>query len=444
MKKLFEKLDAHLYISTILLAIIFLSAITVHATNPVVTNVTATQQLSTKLVSISYDVFDVSGAVQSVSIAISTNSGASFDLVATNFSGDVGYGIITGANKQIVWDAGADWNWNYSSNIRFKVTADSITPLNMAFIPAGSFQMGNTFGPNEGHLREKPVHDVYIDAFFMDKYEVSNEKMREVMQWAFDNGKIIASELSITNSEGDRQILYAYNSSYGPLTYGQLSFSNGTFLVDAGKSNYPCFNVSWYGAQAYCNYKSDMEGLERCISFDDWSCNWNSNGYRLPTEAEWEKAARGGTPGTRFPWSDSNIITFSNANYESLLPREDYDHAISVGYNPAFVTEREPYTNPEGYFAPNGYGLYDMGGNVQEWIYDLYASDWYSEPSATNANTHGPASTREGYRSMRDGSWDESSYYVRCSTRDHQLLNNSLPTLGFRCARRIKNSKQKH
>ncbi len=211
MKKLFKLLDVQLCVSTILFAIIFLSAITARATNPVVTNVTAAQQPSTKLVTISYDVFDVSGVDQSISIAISTNSGASFDLIVTNFSGDVGYGITPGANKQIVWDAGADWNWNYSSNIRFKVTADSITPLNMAFIPAGSFQMGNILNDDRYNIDEKPAHDVYIDAFFMDKYEVSNEKMREVMQWALDEGKVSVENyldyFRLLNTEGRKEIL---------------------------------------------------------------------------------------------------------------------------------------------------------------------------------------------------------------------------------------------
>ena len=265
MKTLFKQLDARPCDSTIF-AVVFLFAFVVRAADPVVTNVTAMQQSSTKLVSIFYDVFDVDGDTQSVSIAISTNSGASFDLTSSSFSGDVGAGIATGANKQIVWDASADWNWNYSSNLRFKVTAnDSVVSPDMAIIPGDSFLVGDTF--NEGDLDELLLHDVYVDAFYMDKYEVSNEKMRKIMQWAFDNGKITATVATATNLEGNQQELLDLNSSYC-----QISFSNNnTFVVDVGKLNYPCVEVTWYGSQAYCNYKSDMEGLERCIMFTNWS-----------------------------------------------------------------------------------------------------------------------------------------------------------------------------
>ncbi|MCK5851946.1 SUMF1/EgtB/PvdO family nonheme iron enzyme [bacterium] len=429
MKTLFKQLDARPSVS--ILFFFFLFVFAVHAAEPVVTNVTAVQQSSTKLVSIFYDVFDADGDTQSVSIAISTNSGASFDLTAANFSGDVGAGIATGANKQIVWNAGADWNWNYSSNLRFKVTAnDSVVPPGMALIPAGTFQMGDTFG--EVNSDELPLHDVFVDAFYMDKYEVSNEKMREVMQWAFDNGKITATVATVTNLEGDQQELLDLNSSYC-----QISFSNNNiFVVNAGKTNYPCIEVSWYGSQAYCNYKSDMAGLERCVMFTNWSCNWNANGYRLPTEAEWEKAARGGATGMRFPWSDTNIITHARANYYSYWksgsPYYSYDHATNAGFNSAFITGTEPYTNPEGYFAANDYGLYDMAGNVWEWNNDWWGENWYSQVGATNANTRGPESGSN--RVIRGGSWNGYAVYTRCAGRKYRAPSYGYDYyLGFRC-----------
>jgi len=416
-----------------LFTILLLSSIAAYAADPIVTNVTAAQQTSTKLVSIFYDVFDADGDTQNVSVAISTNSGTSFDLTASSFSGDVGSGIATGKNKQIVWDAGADWNWNYSSNLRFKVTAnDSVVPPDMAFIPAGTFQMGDTFG--EGWSGELPLHNVYIDAFYMDKYEVSNEKMRKVMQWAFDNGKITATIATATNLEGDQQELLDLDDSHCQISF---STNSNTFTINAGKSNYPCVEVTWHGSQAYCNYKSDMEGLERCIAFTNWSCNWNANGYRLPTEAEWEKAARGSVTGMRFPWSDKNIITHSMANYksywESDSPYYSYDHATNAGYNSAFATGTHPYTSPEGYFAANDYGLYDMAGNVYEWNNDWIASDWYSQAGATNANTRGP--TSGSYRVLRSGGWVFSANDSRCANRFSGMPSDGDYYVGFRSVR---------
>ena len=310
-------------------------------------------------------------------------------------------------------------------NTRFFMLKELYTPTGMALIPAGTFQMGDTFG--EGWPDELPLHDVYIDAFYMDKYEVSNEKMREVMQWAFDNGKITATVATVRNTEGNQQELLDLDSSYCQISF---STSNNIFVVDAGKTNYPCIEVAWYGSQAYCNYKSDMAGLERCIMFTNWSCNWNANGYRLPTEAEWEKAARGGATGMRFPWSDTNIITHARANYYSSSSYS-YDVSSTRGYNPAFTNGVMPYTSPEGYFAANDYGLYDMAGNVWEWNNDWYLGDWYSQAGATNANTRGPSSS--SFRVLRGSGWSYAPNRTRCAYRNGYAPSRSDSYLGFRC-----------
>ena len=363
-------------------------------------------------VDIYYDLLDADGDTQTVAAAISTNSGAAYNVNATDFTGDIGYPAFTGMHKHIVWDAANDLPLFSSTTVRVRITAyDSGAPTGMVYIPAGSFTPGNCMSASEGWASELPLHSVYVSAFYIDKYEVTSQKWFAVRNWAVANG---------------------------------YTFEN----TGSGKNaTHPAQMMNWYDAVKWCNARSQMEGLTPCYYTstvfaaetmykagpvdvsNDW-VNWSANGDRLPTEAEWEKAARGGTPGHRFPWSDSDEIQHTRANYYSDTSFS-YDTSLTRGYHPTFSSGSSPYTSPAGYFAANACGVYDMAGNVWEWCWDWHNSTYYS--TSPGSNPRGP--TSGSYRVLRGGSWNSYAFSARCSVRVNHLPNNQNDDVGFRCVR---------
>jgi serine/threonine-protein kinase len=223
----------------------------------------------------------------------------------------------------------------------------------MRLVPAGKFTMGSENGQSD----ERPVHTVYLDAFYMDKYEVTNARYAACVA---DGACTPPHESSSTLS-----------SYYGSPQY----------------ADYPVIHVDWYQAQAYCEWR----------------------GARLPTEAEWEKAARG-TDGRTYPWGN-NAPTCSLANFANCV-----GDTSAVGSYPA---------------GASPYGIYDLAGNVWEWVADWYDANYYA--SSPSSNPQGPSSG-DG-RALRGGSWYDSGSSVRASNRYWDVPDFRYSSVGFRCSR---------
>jgi len=275
-----------------------------------------------------------------------------------------------------------------------------------ALIPGGSFQMGDQSNPLVGFSDVRPVHSVYVSAFYMGKYEVTKELWDEVRAWGASNG------------------------------YTDLPAGNGSYASKG--ANHPVHSISWYAMVKWCNARSQKEGLAPCYTVAGATyktgssttvvCNWSANGYRLPTEAEWEKAARGGLSGKNFPWGDT--ITHSQANYYSSRSYS-YDLSPTRGYHPTYAVGGNPYSSPVGSFAPNGHGLYDMAGNMWERCWDWWGSSYYSTSPGTDPR--GPASG--SYRVYRGGSWSDVANDCRAAYRIDYSPTNSYDGVGLRIAR---------
>ncbi len=345
---------------------------------PVVSNVSAIQRRDgSKLIDIYYDVSDANGDLCDITLKVSDNDGASFDIIPSlaNLSGDFGDDLSLGTGKHIVWDAGAESYTLEGDSYLYRVYADDGStppvPENFVLVEGGIFHNGSS--------------NVTVSSFYLDKYELTQADYQAVMG---------------TNP--------AHNYGVG--------------------NDYPVYYVSWFNAIEYSNRRSLQEGLTPCYSYgsygsnpDSWpsgwntssgnhinvSCNWSANGYRLPTEAEWEFAARGGNQTHNYTYSGSNTI----------------------GDVAWYSSNSNSTTHTVGTKLPNELGLYDMSGNVWEWSWDIYGS----YPSGSQNNPTG--SNSGSYRVRRGGSWSDNANYCTVTYRINHSAPSSYYNFGFRLSR---------
>lgn len=378
------------------------SAALLHAADPVVTNVVSAQRAGTKLVDITFMVSDADSNALIMSLEISDNSGTTFTVPVTALSGDINVAATpTPAAKALMWNAAVDFNQQFKSTMVVRVIAnDGTLPAGVALIPVGPFDMGST-----ASAPASPVHTVTLSAFYMDKFEVNKALWDGVKTYADANG-------------------YTFSATAG----AGLPFFNGLHPVTA----------NWFDAVKWCNARSQKEGLTPVYYTDagfttvyktgefpaDGSiqppyAKWSANGYRLPTEAEWEKAARGTLVGMDYPWG--NTSSPGDANYNNNAPFSG--QTSPVGF----------YDGGQGPAAPNranGYGLYDMAGNIREWCWDWFDPTYYQTSPANDPRGGGDTVGRVIRGGSSIGGASLMTVFYRTT-----YISPTATSFGFRCAR---------
>jgi len=262
-----------------------------------------------------------------------------------------------------------------------------------------------------------------VTPFKIGTYEITAGQWVSVMNWAIENGKLTPpSESSALTFKLAGNPLFDLDNRFCYIKYQQ-----GQFHVEKKYKNYPAIGLNWYGAAAFCNFLSEKEGLSSCYNLEDFSCDYSQSGYRLPTNHEWELAARYKTDGTywgKYDFSGSSQID------EVAWYKEN------SGQSPNASEYDGTQTHPVGTLKPNGLGIYDMSGNVNEWINDWYKGSY--KPSGINPT--GPASGK--YRIIRGGSWASREHMCRVTQFINQPPHmwgsggDTYLDIGFRVVRR--------
>jgi formylglycine-generating enzyme len=285
---------------------------------------------------------------------------------------------------------------NLGTKAFFRAKATPLNPMKGDYvaIPASTFAMGDASA--NGQPEEQPVHNVALNAYKIGRREITWGEWQRVRAWAVANG------------------------------YPQLSGTG-----DGKAADHPVHSVSWLDVTAWCNAKSQLEGLLPCYDLSTLACDFTKNGFRLPTEAEWECAARGGVAGNQFP--NGNTLTQAQGNYH-VLGSATANSFVPLDANAtrSFIQSTTgggvPFTSRVAVSLPNAWRLEDTAGNLSEWCQDFYAATFYAVSPSANPTGPGAGDTRV----IRGGSWNGSAIDARVAARRPLPADVRLNFVGFR------------
>ena len=312
--------------------------------------------------------------------------------------------------------------------------------LNEALIPGGEFEMGDHFGfVDPSHPSDElPIHQVKVSSYYCSKTETTNQQYLAFLNVSLLKG-IVEVKNNIVYLSGTTDVI-CYTHQYA--AYYSISYDGKLFSMADFRGNHPMVGVMWSGAAAFCNRLSLQYGLQECYNLKTWNCDFSKNGYRLPTEAEWEFAGRGGLLNPYMNYPTGNILdpkaanlpnsgdpyeSAGESNYPLTTPVAFYDGKLHLKTEYNWPGAAASYQTNNG---ANGFGLYDMQGNVWEFINDWYGQNYYSIGPIDNPK--GPDSgflmpDGKAYRGMRGGNW-YNGLNVNGISDGHSRVSNRNPS----------------
>ncbi len=346
-----------------------------YAADPVVENVRLEQRTDGSLkADIYYDVTDADGDTLTVTVKASDDDGVTWELPVSHVSGDIGGNVVPGTNKHIIWNFLADNPDVSGEGYRIRVAASDYKEPRMVFIKGGTFDMGSIDGDDD----ESPVHTVTLSDFYIDPYEVTKAQYAEFLNAMLAQGLVSVSENTVKQ---DTTTLLDLSDKDC-----KISYENSAFAVTDNKEGHPVTNVTWFGADAYAKYYAK----------------------RLPTEAEWEYAARGGSQSQGYIYSGSNEMD-------------------DVGW---YRANSNNSVQAVGQKQANEAGIYDMSGNVWEWCVDKYDRNYYG--ASPDNNPQGPLNDVTAHV-LRGGAWNDAQVKAKPANRNRDQAWIGYNNRGFRC-----------